>query len=82
MIYQYLDKVPEFAVPFNEKAADSAQVMGDVYLGHQASIWFGAIIRGDVGHIHIGDYSNIQENSVLHTDAGIEIKIGDYVTVG
>lgn len=82
MIYQYLDKVPEFAVPFNGWVADSAQVMGDVYLGRQASVWFGAVIRGDVGHIHIGDYSNVQENSVLHTDAGIEIKIGDYVTIG
>ena len=82
MIYQYLDKTPEFAVPFNGWVADSAQVIGDVYLGHKASIWFGAVLRGDVGHIHIGDYSNVQENSVIHTDAGIEANIGNYVTVG
>ena len=44
MIYQYLDKVPEFAVPFNGWVADSARVIGDVYLGHQASVWFGAVM--------------------------------------
>ncbi|MGO2279506.1 MULTISPECIES: gamma carbonic anhydrase family protein [unclassified Psychrobacter] len=82
MIYQYLDKTPEFAVPFNGWVADSAQVMGDVYLGHQANIWFGAVIRGDNDRIHIGDYSNVQENSVIHTDAGIKVTIGNYVTIG
>ena len=82
MIYQYLDKVPQFAVPFNGWVADSACVIGDVYLGHQASIWFGAVLRGDNERIHIGDYSNVQENSVIHTDAGIEVRIGNHVTIG
>ena len=82
MIYQYLDKTPEFAVPFNGWVADSAQVIGDVYLGHQANVWFGAVIRGDNDRIHIGDYSNVQENSVIHTDAGIKVTIGNYVTIG
>ncbi|MGO2998242.1 MAG: gamma carbonic anhydrase family protein [Moraxellaceae bacterium] len=82
MIYKYLDKTPEFAVPFNGWVADSAQVIGDVYLGHQANVWFGAVIRGDNDRIHIGDYSNVQENSVIHTDAGIKVTIGDYVTIG
>ncbi|MCG3809320.1 gamma carbonic anhydrase family protein [Psychrobacter sp. Ps4] len=82
MIYQYLDKVPEFAVPFHGWVADSARVIGDVYLGHQANVWFGAVIRGDNERIYIGDYSNVQENSVIHTDAGIEVKIGNYVTIG
>jgi carbonic anhydrase/acetyltransferase-like protein (isoleucine patch superfamily) len=82
MIYQYLDKTPEFAAPFNGWVADSAQVMGDVYLGHQANIWFGAVIRGDNDRIHIGDYSNVQENSVIHTDAGVKVAIGNYVTIG
>ncbi|MBP2280488.1 carbonic anhydrase/acetyltransferase-like protein (isoleucine patch superfamily) [Psychrobacter sp. PL19] len=82
MIYQYLDKTPEFAVPFNGWVADSARVIGDVYLGHQASVWFGAVIRGDNERIHIGDYSNVQENSVIHTDQGIEVKIGNHVTIG
>ena len=81
MIYQYLDKTPEFAAPFNGWVADSAQVMGDVYLGHQANVWFGAVIRGDNDRIHIGDYSNVQENSVIHTDAGIKVTVGNYVTI-
>ena len=82
MIYQYLDKTPEFATPFNGWVADTARVIGDVYLGQQASVWFGAVIRGDNERIHIGDYSNVQENAVIHTDAGIEVNIGDYVTIG
>ena len=82
MIFQYLDKTPTFASPFNGWVADTARVIGDVYLGHQASVWFGAVIRGDNENIHIGDYSNVQENAVIHTDAGIEVKIGDYVTIG
>ena len=82
MIYQYLDKTPEFAVPFNCWVADTARVIGNVYLGHQANVWFGAVIRGDNERIHIGDYTNVQENSVIHTDAGIEVKIGNHVTIG
>ena len=82
MIYQYLDKTPTFATPFQAWVADSARVIGDVYLGHQASVWFGAVIRGDNERIRIGDYSNVQENAVIHTDAGIEVNIGDYVTIG
>lgn len=82
MIYQYLDKKPEFASPFHGWVADSARVIGDVYLGHKASVWFGAVVRGDVGHIYIGDHSNVQENSVIHTDAGIEVTIGSHVTIG
>ncbi|WP_201606368.1 gamma carbonic anhydrase family protein [Psychrobacter immobilis] len=82
MIFKYLDKTPEFAVPFNGWVADSAQVIGDVYLGYQVNVWFGAVIRGDNDRIHIGDYSNVQENSVIHTDAGIKVTIGNYVTIG
>lgn len=82
MIYQYLQKIPEFASPFQGWVADSAQVIGNVYLGHRASVWFGAVIRGDNERIHVGDYSNVQENSVIHTDDGIEVKIGNYVTIG
>lgn len=82
MIYKYQDKTPEFATPFNGWVADSARVIGEVYLGHQVSVWFGAVVRGDNELIHIGDYTNIQENAVLHTDAGIDLNIGEYVTIG
>ena len=82
MLYQYLEKSPQFAAPFQGFVAESAQVIGDVYLGHKVSIWFGAVIRGDNDHIHIGDFSNVQENSVIHTDPNIEVNIGSHVTIG
>lgn len=62
--------------------ADSAQVMGNVHLGEHCSVWFGAVIRGDTEHIHIGEGSNIQDGSVLHADFGVPLTIGKRVTVG
>jgi carbonic anhydrase/acetyltransferase-like protein (isoleucine patch superfamily) len=62
--------------------ADSAQVMGDVVLATDANIWFGAILRGDNERITIGNGSNIQDGSVLHTDLGQPLHIGEGVTVG
>ena len=62
--------------------ADSAQVMGDVHLGAYASVWFGAVIRGDTERITVGEGSNIQDGSVLHADFGAPLTIGKYVTVG
>ena len=62
--------------------APSASVIGEVHLGHDASVWFGAVIRGDLEPIRIGAGTNIQDNSVLHTDMGAPLVIGDHVTVG
>lgn len=62
--------------------ADTAVVIGDVHLGEYANIWWGAVIRGDNDPIHIGANSNIQDGSVLHTDEGVPMHIGDNVTVG
>lgn len=62
--------------------APDAQVIGRVELQESASVWFGAIIRGDMDTIRIGARSNIQDLSVLHTDAGIALDIGSDVTVG
>jgi len=62
--------------------ADSAQVMGHVELGDEASIWFGVVVRGDTETIRIGRRSNIQDGSVLHADAGKPLTVGDDVTVG
>jgi gamma-carbonic anhydrase len=50
--------------------ADSAQVIGDVHVGEQASIWFGTVVRGDMFYIRIGDRTNVQDNCVLHTRTG------------
>lgn len=62
--------------------AKSAKVIGRVVMAEGASVWFGAIVRGDVEDIRIGRNTNIQDNSVLHADSGIPLTIGDNVTVG
>jgi carbonic anhydrase/acetyltransferase-like protein (isoleucine patch superfamily) len=62
--------------------ADSAQVIGDVELSQDVSIWFGAILRGDTEHMRIGRGSNIQDASVLHADVGKPLTVGEDVTVG
>lgn len=62
--------------------ADTATVIGQVELGKQVSIWFGAVVRADNCTIRLGDFTNVQENAVLHTDHGIEMNIGAYVTIG
>jgi carbonic anhydrase/acetyltransferase-like protein (isoleucine patch superfamily) len=62
--------------------ADSAQVMGNVVLAEDASIWFGVVIRGDTETIRIGRGSNIQDLSVLHADHGMPLTVGEDVTVG
>jgi len=60
----------------------SAQVIGEVAIGEESSVWPCVVIRGDVGLIRIGNQTNIQDNSTLHADVGIPLVIGDRVTVG
>jgi carbonic anhydrase/acetyltransferase-like protein (isoleucine patch superfamily) len=62
--------------------ADSAQVMGNVELADDVSVWFGVVIRGDTEVIRIGRRSNIQDMSVLHADIGMPLTVGEDVTVG
>lgn len=62
--------------------ADSADVMGDVIIGEDSSIWYQAVVRGDHAQIRIGNGSNIQDGCVLHGDAGYPVAISDHVTVG
>jgi carbonic anhydrase/acetyltransferase-like protein (isoleucine patch superfamily) len=62
--------------------AESADVMGAVELGEHASVWFGAVVRGDTAHIKIGNNSNVQDGSVLHADDGVPLEIGADVTIG
>ena len=62
--------------------APDANVIGDVQMGEDSSIWFNATLRGDNEPIIIGDGSNIQDGSVIHTDPGHECRIGKFVTVG
>lgn len=63
--------------------ADSAQVIGDVHIGEQSSIWFNTVVRGDMFYIRIGDRTNVQDNCVIHTRTGTHPAIlEDEVTVG
>ena len=61
---------------------DSAQVVGDVRLGESASVWYGAVVRGDIQRIEIGDRSNVQDLSVLHVTADHPVLIESDVTLG
>jgi len=59
-----------------------ATVVGDVALGDHASVWYGAVLRADINRIGVGNYSNVQDNAVLHLSDELPCIIGDYVTVG
>ena len=80
MIYRLGNREPVFNGDY--WIADSASVIGSVVLEHEASIWFNAVLRGDNDLITIGAGSNIQDGSVLHTDPGAPLTIGQGVTVG
>ena len=83
MLYEFKGFVPKaLHQPWDGWVAPTAMVIGQAELGQQVSIWFGAVVRADNAKIKIGNFSNVQENAVLHTDAGIEMNIGDYVTIG
>ncbi len=62
--------------------ADSADIIGDVVLEANVSVWFNVTIRGDNDTILIGQGSNVQDNTVIHTDLGIKVTIGKNVTIG
>ena len=80
MILSVDNRVPEFLG--DHYVADNATVIGSVILGHHASVWFNAVVRGDNDRILIGDNSNIQDGAVLHTDPGIPLALGRNVSVG
>ncbi len=62
--------------------APGCVVVGDVEIGEDSSVWFGAVIRGDVAPIKIGARTNIQDGSVIHVDTGTPCVLGDDITVG
>lgn len=80
MIYALDELTPKLAD--DAYIAPTASVIGDVILAAQVSVWFGAVLRGDVEQIVVGRGSNIQDNSVLHSDPGAPLTIGELVTVG
>ena len=79
-LYRLDERVPR--IHSSAWVADSATVIGEVELEEEASVWFGAILRGDSSLIRMGKRSNIQDGSVIHADAGIPATIGEGVTVG
>ena len=81
-IYTLGDKSPDLPLQDEYWIAPNATVIGNVILKPGASVWFGAVLRGDNDPITIGENSNIQDGSVLHTDAGEPLTIGRGVTVG
>ncbi|TDJ44232.1 MAG: gamma carbonic anhydrase family protein [Gammaproteobacteria bacterium] len=80
MIYALADLSPE--IRGRHYIAPTASVIGDVVLGEDTSVWFGAVVRGDVETITIGRGSNIQDNSVLHADPGAPLVLDEQVTIG
>lgn len=81
IIRPYKDKSPELGD--DTFIAENATLIGDVVLGKGANVWYGAVLRGDVGWIRIGAGTNIQDLACIHTTGGLSnTDIGDYVTVG
>lgn len=81
-VYRLKDRSPILPQAGSFWIAPSADVIGDVLLQLDASVWFGAVLRGDLERIFVGEGSNIQDNAVLHTDAGFPLTIGRGCTIG
>lgn len=81
MMLKYKDKYPE--IDSSVFIADTAVVIGDVVLSKCSSVWFNAVIRGDVNYIRIGERTNVQDGSTLHvTHMKYPLNIGTDVTIG
>jgi carbonic anhydrase/acetyltransferase-like protein (isoleucine patch superfamily) len=78
--YRFRGFAPQ--IPASAFVAETASVIGRVFLGEETSVWPGAVIRADSEPIAIGEGSNVQDNAVLHVDPGVPMTIGRYVTVG
>lgn len=81
MIFELGDRRPEY-IGEDHFVAPSASIIGSVRLQASSSVWFNAVLRGDNDWIEIGTRSNVQDGSVLHTDPGIPLIVGDDVTIG
>ncbi|HHV37902.1 MAG TPA: gamma carbonic anhydrase family protein [Tepidimicrobium sp.] len=80
MIKEFQGILPDIAE--DAFIADTAIVIGDVNIGEGSSIWYGAVLRGDIENISIGRNSNIQDNATVHADSKFPTQIGDYTVVG
>ena len=64
------------------KTFEGSKIIGNVKIDAESSIWYNAVLRGDIEAINIGKYSNVQDNCVVHSSKDYPVKLGDYVTVG
>lgn len=80
MIYSLDERHVEFRGDYY--VAPNAAVIGSVVLGHDASVWFNCVLRGDNATITIGDNTNVQDGSVLHVDEGVPLTLGKNVSIG
>ena len=81
-LYEIDGKSPALPADASSWIAPSADVIGDARIGHEVSIWFGAVIRADNTPIVIGDRTNIQEGAMLHSDPESPLTIGEGCTIG
>ncbi len=81
-IYELDGQAPELPADGNYFIAETATVIGKVRLKSGASVWFGAVLRGDNEWIEIGEGANVQDNATCHTDPGFPLTIGRHCTVG
>ena len=81
-IYALDGQAPEFPQSGEYWVADTAVLIGKVRLKHEASVWFGAVVRGDNEWIELGERSQIQDNATLHTDPGFPMIIGSNCVIG
>ncbi|MDY0236231.1 MAG: gamma carbonic anhydrase family protein [Gudongella sp.] len=80
MIKNLKDEKP--TIHENTFIAETAVVLGKARVGEGSSIWYGTVLRGDIAEITVGNYTNIQDNSVIHTENNVPASVGDYTVVG
>jgi carbonic anhydrase/acetyltransferase-like protein (isoleucine patch superfamily) len=80
VIYDYADR--RLVAPAVYYVAPSADLIGSIRLGEESSVWFNAVLRGDNDWINVGAGSNVQDGTIIHTDPGLPVTIGERVTVG
>lgn len=80
MVKSFKDKTP--IIDQTSIIFPGSVVTGDVVIGKHVGVWYNSVIRGDMEYIRIGDYTNIQDGSIIHTNKGVPTNIGNHVTIG
>lgn len=80
MILKYKNQLPR--IDETSMIVDNAAIIGEVYIGKFSSVWFQAVLRGDLNFISIGDYTSVQDGVLIHVTESLATKVGNYVTIG